>query len=183
MGCDNPPTKTRRTESTPDRTHIHPHFLTKVLHKPAALSLGRVGRTKHAPLAGLQRSRPGHLALFLELRVHPRHHPQGRDEAKTREHLGRQAWGSAWTRRARVPRYQQISLRTKETCDIAVSHHIYMAWDHALYTTSEFHRRRSDQIPFRKGGTPAFALVLAWAWTKSMHRVAWTGWVDLGWVG
>ena len=59
----------------------------KVLDQTACFSFGRVAGTKHAPLTGLQRSRPTDLTRLLELRRDTGHHPQGRNERKPTQHV------------------------------------------------------------------------------------------------
>lgn len=65
----NPPTnpnQTHHVKHTPPTASNKPILqqdvpLTEVLYQAAALSLRRIGRTQHAPLTRLQRSRPGNL--------------------------------------------------------------------------------------------------------------------------
>ena len=48
----------------------------QILDQPTTLSLRRITRTQHAPVTGLQCSRPCHFPRFFHLRGNPRHHSQ-----------------------------------------------------------------------------------------------------------
>lgn len=72
-----------------DGAHVHVRGHVReqreVLDEAAALTLGRVARTQHAPLTRLQTARPTHLARLLELTLDARHHAQTRDEGQPRQ--------------------------------------------------------------------------------------------------
>ena len=60
----------------------------EILDQSARFSFGRIGRTKHTPLRGLQSSWTGNLSRLFELRRDSCHHSEGADEGESREDVG-----------------------------------------------------------------------------------------------
>jgi len=59
----------------------------KIFHETAALTLWRIRRTDHTPLAWLESTRTTDLARFFELAVDACHHAQRRDVRQARQDL------------------------------------------------------------------------------------------------